>query len=50
LTEAEQIAVYNEVDKQLKERFGTSCEKLLEEARQEMIELEEYRAKTKEAV
>jgi hypothetical protein len=50
LTEAEQIAVYNEVDKQLKERFGTSCEKLLKEARQEMIELEEYRAKNKEAV
>lgn len=48
LTEAEQIAIYNEVDKQLKERFGTSCEKLLEEARQEMIELEEYRAKNKE--
>lgn len=50
LTEAEQIAVYNEIDKQLKERFDTSCEKLLEEARQEMIELEEYRAKHKEAV
>lgn len=48
LTEAEQIAIYNELDKQLKKRFGTSCEELLEEARQEMIELEEYRAKHKE--
>ena len=50
LTEAEQIAVYNEIDKQLKERFYTSCERLLEEARREMIELEEYRAKAKEVV
>lgn len=48
LTEAEQIAVYNEIDKQLISRFGTSCDELLEEARQEMIELEEYRAKHKE--
>lgn len=48
LTEAEQIAVYNEVDKQLKERFYTSCEELLEESRQEMIEYEEWKAKNKE--
>ena len=49
LSEAEQIAIYHELDRQLKERFGTSCEELLEEARQEMIELEEYEAKYGEA-
>ena len=48
LTEAEQIAIYNELDKQLRERFDTSCEKLLEESRQEMIEYEEWKAKNKE--
>lgn len=44
LTEAEQIEVYNLLDKQLKERFNTSCDKLLEEARLEMIEHERYEA------
>lgn len=29
LTEAEQLEVYHELDKQFKERFGTSCEELL---------------------
>lgn len=48
LTEAEQIAIYNELDRQLRERFDTSCDALLEEARQLMIEEEEYRAKHKE--
>ena len=49
LTEAEQIEIYNELNQQLKERFGTSCEELLEEARQEMIELEENEVTHKEA-
>lgn len=49
LSEAEQIAIYHELDRQLKERFNTSCDELLEEARQEMIELEEYEVKHKEA-
>lgn len=48
LSEAEQIAIYNELNRQLRERFGTSCDELLEEARQEMIELEEYKVKHKE--
>lgn len=50
LTETEQIAIYNELDRQLRERFNTSCDELLEEARQEMIELEEYKAKHKEVI
>ena len=49
LTEAEQIAIYKELDKQLKERFETSCDKLLEEARLEMIEHEKHNAIRKEA-
>lgn len=48
LTEAEQIAIYHEVDRQLKERFNASCNELLEQARLEMIELEDYKAKHKE--
>lgn len=48
LSEAEQIAIYNELNRQLKERFGTSCDELLEEAREEMIEMEEYEATHKE--
>lgn len=48
LSEAEQIAIYHELDRQLRERFSTSCEELLEEARQEMIRLEEYETKHKE--
>ena len=48
LTEAEQIEVYNELNQQLRERFNTSCEELLEEVRQRMIELEEYEVKHKE--
>lgn len=50
LTEAEQIAIYNELDRQLRERFNTSCNELLEEARQLMIEEEEYEAKHKEVI
>lgn len=49
LTEAEQIAVYKELDKQLKERFETSCDKLLEEARLEMVDNERCRAMSREA-
>lgn len=45
LTEAEQNEIYKVVDAQLCERFDTSCDELLEEARQEMIRMEEYRAK-----
>ena len=48
LTETEQIEVYNELNKQLKEHFNTSCDALLEEARHLMIEEEEYRVKYKE--
>jgi len=48
LTEEERVEIYKVLDEQLKERFGTSCDQLLEEARLEMIELEEYRAKHKE--
>jgi len=48
LTKAEQIEIYKELDRQLIARFGTSCEELLEEARQLMIEEEEYEAKHKE--
>lgn len=47
LTEAEQIEIYNELNKQLKERFNSSCDALLEEARQLMIEEEEYRRSDK---
>ena len=32
LTEAEQLAIYNELNKQLIRRFGTSCKELLKEA------------------
>lgn len=48
LTEAEQIEIYNELNRQLNEHFNTSCNALLEEARQLMIEEEEYEAKHKE--
>jgi hypothetical protein len=34
LTEDEQVDVYNEMDRQLKNRFDTSCEALLAEAKQ----------------
>lgn len=37
LTEAEQIAIYHELDRQLISQFGTSCEELLEDARKEMV-------------
>lgn len=50
LTEAEQIEIYNELNRQLKERFNSSCDALLEEARQLMIEEEEYMAKHKEVI
>lgn len=48
LTEAEQIEVYNEINKLLQKYADTSCDKLLEEARAEMIKLEQYREKIKE--
>ena len=31
LTEAEQVAIYNKIDMQLRRRFGTSCEELLKD-------------------
>ena len=45
LTESEQIEIYKVIDAQLREKFDTSCDQLLEEARQEMIRLEAYMAK-----
>lgn len=48
LTEEERLEVFKVLDEQLRERFNTSCDELLEEARRNMIELEEYRAKHKE--
>jgi len=39
LTEDEQVDVYNELDRQLKERFGTSCEALLAEAKEYAVEV-----------
>ena len=40
LTEDEQVDVYNELDKQFRERFGTSCKEVLAEAKEYAIEEE----------
>lgn len=40
LTEDEQVDVYNELDRQFRERFGTSCEALLTEAKEYAVEEE----------
>ena len=40
LTEDEQVDVYNELDRQLRERFGTSCGELLAEAKEYAVEEE----------
>ena len=40
LTEDEQVDVYNELDRQLRERFDTSCEALLTEAKEYAVEEE----------
>lgn len=50
LTEEEQIKIYNVLNEQCVRLFGKTCEDLLEEARLEMIEQEEYEAKHKEVV
>lgn len=40
LTEDEQVDVYNELDRQFREQFNTSCEELLTEAKQYAVEEE----------
>ena len=40
LTEDEQVDVYNEMDRQFRERFSTSCGELLAEAKQYAVEEE----------
>lgn len=50
LTIDEQIKVFNVLNKQCIEKFGQTCAEMLEEARQEMIEYEEWKAKHKDEV
>lgn len=50
LTEEEQVEVFKVLNEQCIREYGQSCEEMLEEARQEMIEYEEWKAKHKEAI
>ena len=50
LTEDEQIEMYKVLNEQCIEKFGQSCDELLEEARKEMLEYEAYLDSHKEAI